>query len=61
VELLGSGLGSLSSKDILKSLSTMFAATADVPFAIDIEPVSLSRVEETWIQKSDDRRIVFNP
>jgi NADPH:quinone reductase-like Zn-dependent oxidoreductase len=61
VELLGSGLGSLSSKEILQSLSTMFAATADVPFAIDIDPVPLKRVEEAWIRKGDDRRIVFHP
>jgi NADPH:quinone reductase-like Zn-dependent oxidoreductase len=61
VELLGSGLGSLSSKGILQSLSTMFAATAHVPFAIDIDPVPLERVEEAWIRKSDDRRIVFHP
>ena len=61
VELLGSGLGSLSSKEILQSLKTMFAATADVPFAIDIESIPLSKVEEAWIRKSDDRRIVFQP
>jgi NADPH:quinone reductase-like Zn-dependent oxidoreductase len=61
VELLGSGLGSLSSQDILRSLSMMFAATAHVPFAIDIDPVPLNRVEEAWIRKGEDRRIVFHP
>jgi NADPH:quinone reductase-like Zn-dependent oxidoreductase len=61
VELLGSGLGSLSSKDILQSLRTMFAATVEVPFSIDIDPVPLNRVEEAWLRKADDRRIVFHP
>jgi NADPH:quinone reductase-like Zn-dependent oxidoreductase len=61
VELLGSGLGSLSSKEILQSLSTMFAATASVKFAIDIDPVPLSAVEEAWTRNSNQRRIVFTP
>jgi NADPH:quinone reductase-like Zn-dependent oxidoreductase len=61
VELLGSGLGSLSSQAILQSLSTMFAATARVRFKIDIDSVPLSRVEEAWVRKDDGRRIVFIP
>ena len=51
MELLGSGLGSLSSQAILQSLSTMFAAEAKVRFAIDIDPVPLSEVEEAWTRK----------
>jgi NADPH:quinone reductase-like Zn-dependent oxidoreductase len=61
VELLGSGLGSLSSKAILQSLSTMFAAASKVQFAIDIDPLPLASVEEAWTRKSDERRIVFLP
>jgi NADPH:quinone reductase-like Zn-dependent oxidoreductase len=61
VELLGSGLGSLSSKAILQSLSTMFAATAKVQFAIDIDPLPLASVETAWTRESDARRIVFIP
>ena len=60
VELLGSGLGSLSSQQILQSLSVMFAAVSKVPFAIDIDPVPLKKVEEAWTRK-DERRIVFIP
>jgi hypothetical protein len=60
VELLGSGLGSLSSQAILQSLSTMFAAQAKVPFAIDIDPVPLSKVEEAWTRQ-EASRIVFIP
>jgi hypothetical protein len=32
-----------------------------VPFAIDIHPVPLARVEEAWTWKDDGRRIVFMP
>ena len=60
VELLGSGLGSLSSQQILQSLSVMFAAVSKVQFAIDIDPVPLKKVEEAWTRK-DERRIVFIP
>jgi NADPH:quinone reductase-like Zn-dependent oxidoreductase len=60
VELLGSGLGSLSSQAILQSLSTMFAAESKVRFAIDVDPVPLSKVEEAWTRK-EESRIVFTP
>jgi NADPH:quinone reductase-like Zn-dependent oxidoreductase len=61
VELLGSGLGSLSPQAILQSLTTMFAAESKVRFAIDVDPVPLSKVEDAWTRKDDDRRIVFIP
>jgi NADPH:quinone reductase-like Zn-dependent oxidoreductase len=61
VELLGSGLGSLSSQAILQSLTTMFAAESKVKFAIDIDPVPLAKVEEAWTRQADQRRIVFLP
>jgi NADPH:quinone reductase-like Zn-dependent oxidoreductase len=60
VELLGSGLGSLSSQQILQSLRAMFAAASAVQFAIDIDPVPLAQVEEAWTRK-EERRIVFTP
>jgi len=60
VELLGSGLGSLSSQQILQSLRAMFAAASAVQFAIDIEPVPLAQVKEAWTRK-EERRIVFIP
>jgi len=61
VELLGSGLGSLSSRQILQSLTRMFAAATETHFAIDIDKVPLARVEEAWTRKEDGRRIVFIP
>jgi len=60
VELLGSGLGSLSAQAILQSLTTMFAAESRVRFAIDVDPVPLSKVEEAWTRK-EESRIVFIP
>ncbi len=60
LELLGSGLGSLSSQAILQSLTTMFAAGSRVRFAIDVDPVPLSEVEEAWTRK-EESRIVFIP
>lgn len=61
VELLGSGLGSLSAQQILRSLNEMFAAVTRVHFAIDLHPVPLAKVEEAWTWKDDGRRIVFIP
>jgi NADPH:quinone reductase-like Zn-dependent oxidoreductase len=61
VELLGSGLGSLSSRQILQSLTRMFAAATETHFAIDIDKVPLASVEEAWTRKEDGRRIVFIP
>ena len=60
MELLGSGLGSLSSQAILQSLTTMFAAESKMRFAIDIDQVPLSKVEEAWARK-EGNRIVFTP
>jgi NADPH:quinone reductase-like Zn-dependent oxidoreductase len=61
VELLGSGLGSLSGQQILLALNAMFAAASAVQFAIDVDPVPLAKVEEAWNRKGDERRIVFIP
>jgi NADPH:quinone reductase-like Zn-dependent oxidoreductase len=60
IELLGSGLGSLSSDQILQSLRAMFAAASAVQFAIEIEPVPLAQVETAWARE-DERRLVFIP
>ena len=60
IELLGSGLGSLSAQQMLESLSTMFAATTKMQFAIDIERVPLADVEHAWL-RNEERRIVFTP
>jgi hypothetical protein len=61
VELLGSGLGSLSSRAILQSITTMFAAESKVRFSIDLDPVPLAKVEEAWTRQVDQHRIRFLP
>jgi NADPH:quinone reductase-like Zn-dependent oxidoreductase len=60
VELLGSGLGSLSSEQILQSLRAMFAAASAVQFSIGVEPIPLAQVEEAWV-RPEEGRIVFVP
>jgi NADPH:quinone reductase-like Zn-dependent oxidoreductase len=59
VELLGSGLGSLSAKEILSALTRMYASAKQAGLTIDTEPVPLSEVESAWTRDSGGRRIVF--
>jgi NADPH:quinone reductase-like Zn-dependent oxidoreductase len=60
VELLGSGLGSLSAPAIVESLKTMFAAAAATPLIIDTIPIPLSEVESAWARPTPSgQRIVF--
>lgn len=61
VEILGSGLGSLSAVSILESLRTMYAAAATTKFVIDTEAVSLSDVTAAWTRDTGNRRLVFVP
>ncbi len=61
VELLGSGLGSLSSQAILEALRTMYAAASSGRFAIDVDRVPLAEVETAWTREGDGGRIVFIP
>jgi NADPH:quinone reductase-like Zn-dependent oxidoreductase len=59
VELLGSGLGSLSGAAIVEALSRMFEAAASTGFKIEIDAVPLGEVEEAWGRTESGRRIVF--
>ena len=59
IELLGSGLGSLSAEAILRSLRTMYEAAATTDFHIATEAVPLRDVEAAWQRDSSGRRIVF--
>jgi len=59
VELLGSGLGSLSAASIVEALTTMFQAAATSGLNIDTEAVALSEVETMWNRTESGRRIVF--
>ena len=61
VELLGSGLGSLSAESILQALRTMYEAAATTPFVIETEAVPLSEVSAAWTRDTGNRRLVFVP
>ena len=59
VELLGSGLGSLSTAAILKSLRVMYDAYGEHRFAINVSPVPLEQVERAWTEGESGSRTVF--
>jgi NADPH:quinone reductase-like Zn-dependent oxidoreductase len=61
VELMGSGLGSLSAAAIVEALKAMFAAqAAGAGLKIDVDAVGLKQVEAMWnCTPPTGRRIVF--
>ena len=60
LELLGSGLGSLSAAAIVEALKVMFHAAATSAFRIDTEAVPLREVESSWNRATPSGcRIVF--
>jgi NADPH2:quinone reductase len=59
VELMGSGLGSLSAAAIVEALTAMCAAAASTGLKIDTEPVALADVEAAWGRAKSGRRMVF--
>jgi NADPH:quinone reductase-like Zn-dependent oxidoreductase len=60
LELMGSGLGSLSAGAIMESLQAMYEAAASTGLKIDVEAVPLAEVETAWHRVAPTgRRIVF--
>jgi hypothetical protein len=59
VELMGSGLGSLSAAAIVEALTAMYTATACDGLRIETEAVPLSEVEAKWGSMESGKRIVF--
>lgn len=59
VELLGSGLGSLSVALIVESLQRMYVASEVAEFKIETQTAPLSQVETLWGQAESGRRLVF--
>jgi NADPH2:quinone reductase len=59
VEMMGSGLGSLSAAAIVEALTEMFEAAASTGLKIDTESVPLSEVETAWCRTESGRRMVF--
>jgi NADPH:quinone reductase-like Zn-dependent oxidoreductase len=59
VELMGSGLGSLSAKAIVEALTVMYEQAASAGLKIETEAVPLSEVEAKWGSMESGKRIVF--
>jgi NADPH:quinone reductase-like Zn-dependent oxidoreductase len=59
VELLGSGLGSLSVQGIVESLRVMYKSAEAADLRIEVEAVALSEVEANWGETQSGRRTVF--
>jgi NADPH:quinone reductase-like Zn-dependent oxidoreductase len=59
VELLGSGLGSLSAAGIVEALKKMFEVAGSVGLKIDTDAVPLSEVGTAWRKVGSGRRVVF--
>ena len=59
VELLGSGLGSLSAAAIVSALTRMFEAAATSELKIDVQATPLKDVHSAWTQMRAGKRIVF--
>jgi hypothetical protein len=61
IELLGSGLGSLSPTSIVSALRTMVDAATSEHFEVNAEAVPLQKIEEAWSMTTGNRRIVSQP
>jgi NADPH:quinone reductase-like Zn-dependent oxidoreductase len=61
LELLGSGFGSASLRQIFEALAEFFRVAAKVPFQINVKAVSLRDVEMLWNQPERGVRLVFQP
>lgn len=59
LELLGSGFGSASMEEIMRSLKEFLEEMSHTPFRIPLRTVPLSQVEQAWNQPGDAVRLVF--
>ena len=59
VELMGSGLGSLSAAEIVGATEEIFQLAAEGGAQIDVEAVPLRDVERAWGRGESGKRIVF--
>lgn len=60
IELIGSGVGSLSLAALLKSVREMFEAAEAAGLSFPVRTVPLDDLEDAW-SRQDPRRIVFTP
>lgn len=61
LELLGSGFGSASMKQIFGAVAEFFDAAANDPFQMEIKQASLRDVESLWKSPEQGVRLVFQP
>ncbi len=61
VEILGSGFGSASMKEIFAALAEFFQAAAKAPFATKVKAAALRDVEALWNAPEREGRLVFQP
>jgi NADPH2:quinone reductase len=61
LELLGSGFGSASMKQIFEALADFFSSAAKQPFHIDIKTAPLRDAESLWNAPEQGVRLVFQP
>lgn len=58
IELVGSGLGSLSNEALMRSIASMMQVVTAIPLKVDAEAVPLTDVESAW-NRDTKSRIVF--
>jgi NADPH:quinone reductase-like Zn-dependent oxidoreductase len=59
VELLGSGIGSVSLENLVSSIGEMLATATAAGLDVATQPVPLSEIADAWIAEESSRRIVF--
>ena len=57
--MMGSGFGSVPMERILAATPRIFELAAAGTLKVDVEPVPLEKVQESWNRKTAGRRIVF--
>jgi NADPH:quinone reductase-like Zn-dependent oxidoreductase len=60
LQIVGSGIGSVSARGFIAELPTLVTALAEGAIEVNARPVSLSDVSQAWTLETDDR-IVFVP
>jgi NADPH:quinone reductase-like Zn-dependent oxidoreductase len=58
LELMGSGLGSLSNEDLVRCIGEMFAAAGAAHFSVRSAAVPLRDVEAAWSRDTSDRIVI---
>jgi NADPH:quinone reductase-like Zn-dependent oxidoreductase len=59
IELMGSGIGSISLDRLVEAVGALLQATAPGKFKITAKSVALSEVEQAWPREGSARRTVF--